>query len=150
MLASKITELRFPACDSTECTVDPPRRQPRTPHYRLPQFGLREVWPSFSILCSTLPWGDDLPPQSCLLVSEHKSHPYAFAHTVPTSCLAPPTLLGLENSDSSFKPLLKGCPCRGLSDPPRQNRSFARLPRVPSHRKRPAPFLTACRDQVVG
>ena len=60
------------------------------PSLQAAQFGLREVWPSFTVLCSALPQGGHLPPQSCLLVPEHKSNPYAFARTVPTSCPAPP------------------------------------------------------------
>ena len=56
--------------------------------------------------------------------------PYC-SHLLP----CPATLLSLENSDSSFKPLLQGCLYRGLPDPPRQNRSFACLPRVPSQKE---------------
>ena len=119
------------------------------PSLQAAQFGLREVWPSFTVLCSALPQGGHLPPQSCLLVPEHVT-PLCFcpycSHLLP----CPATLLSLENSDSSFKPLLKGCLCRGLPDPPRQKRSLPLLPRVPSHRKRPAPALRARRDQVVG
>ena len=148
MLVSKITELGFPACDSTACTVDPPGGSPAPLVTGCPiwlEGGLALLHRS---LQRSAPGRSSPTPE--LLASPRTRHtpmlcPYC-SHLLP----CPATLLSLENSDSSFKPLLKGCLCRGLPDPPRQKRSIPRLPRVPSHRKRPAPALRACRDQVVG
>lgn len=148
MLVSKITELGFPACDSTACTVDPPGGSPAPLVTGCPiwlEGGLALLHRS---LQRSAPGRSSPTPE--LLASPRTRHtpmlcPYC-SHLLP----CPATLLSLENSDSSFKPLLKGCLCRGLPDPPRQKRSLPHLPRVPSHRKRPAPALRARRDQVVG
>ena len=149
MLVSKITELGFPACDSTACTVDPPGGSPAPLITGCPiwlEGGLALL--HRSLQCSAP--GRSSPTPELLASPRTQVRPLCFcpycSHLLP----CPATLLSLENSDSSFKPLLQGCLYRGLPDPPRQNRSFARLPRVPSHRKRPAPALTARRGQVVG
>lgn len=103
-----------------------------TPHYRLPQFGLREVWPSRPPLHRSLQHsapGRSSPTPELLAGPRTQVTPLCFCPYCSQLLPCPPTLLSLENSDSSFKPLLKGCLCRGLPDPPRQNRSFPRLPK---------------------
>lgn len=119
MLVSKITEVGFPARDSTACIV----------HASLQA---APVWPFRPLLHCSLQQSAPRrsPPTPELLAGpQTQVTPLCFCPCCSQLLPCPPTLLSLENSGSSFKPLLQVCLCRGLPEPPRQNWSFPRLPK---------------------